>query len=176
MTERLFSWLSQALTSWKFWVVIPPWDVGVRVRLGRKAVALDPGPHFRIPFVDEITLVNTRVRFATPPPVTLAGEGTRCRMVSVLVGFSIAAPLRAMLRYEDPRVAVMAFAQANAAQGRSAEEALERLREQFADAGVKVEFVEYTEDVEAQAIRLLQNQWGIANDGPPRGFGDAPRY
>lgn len=49
--QQFIAWLSGVLNSWKFWIVIAPWEVGVRIRLGRKAVALGPGLHLRIPWV-----------------------------------------------------------------------------------------------------------------------------
>lgn len=172
--DRVFAWLSQTLGAWKFWLVVPPWDAGVRIRLGKRAVALPPGLHLRIPFVDDVVLVNTRARFATPPPVTLT-DGDRCRMVSILVGFSILDPLAAMMTFENPRQAVSAFAQAEAAGGTSEANALLALRTRFAPA-IEIQFVRYTEDVRAQAIRLMQNQWGIATDDPRPGEGAPVRY
>ncbi len=38
----------------KFWIVIQPWERGIRVRFGKNQKLLNGGVHFRIPFLDTI--------------------------------------------------------------------------------------------------------------------------
>ena len=168
--NELLHWLSQLFSSWKCWVVIAPWEIGVRVRLGRAGVALAPGPHWRIPFLDEVTLVNTRLRIAPTPPVTIA-SGDKTRVVSANIGFFVRDPLRAMMQFTDPVSAVLSIAQSEIATGRTAPECEERMRERFdGDRGIAVEFLRFTENVEIPGLRLLQNQWGVSDgmQNPPR--------
>ncbi len=175
--NELFRWLSELVGSWKPWVVIPPWDLGVRVRLGRTAVALRAGIYLRIPFLDEVTLVNTRMRIAPTPPVTLAA-GDKVRVVSANVGFRVEDPLLAMLRFTDPVSAVLSMAQSETATGKPPVECEARMRERFAGSGIAIEFFSFTEDVEIPGIRLLQNSWGVSDSmhsAPPGGSSGA-RY
>lgn len=98
--NQLIEWLSRGFSSWKFWVVVAPWEVGIRVRLGRISRSLRPGPHLRIPFLDDITLVNTRLRIGTAPSVTLAGKvDGKVRVVTPVVGYRIHDPNAAIQRY-----------------------------------------------------------------------------
>lgn len=169
---QLLEWLSRLFSSWKFWVVVAPWDVGVRVRLGKRAVALNPGPHLRVPFVDEITLVNTRVRVSGAPPVTIAAGDGKARVVSPTIGFRIADPLLAMQRFEHPEVVVLSYAQAEASKAIKAGECYTALAEEFAGSGIEILFVRYTEDVEVRAFRLMSSDWRVSDNmggGKPDG-------
>lgn len=47
-----------------WWVVIQPWEQGIRVRLGKKRVRLEPGIHFRIPYLDAVFKQSNRLRWA----------------------------------------------------------------------------------------------------------------
>ena len=59
-------WFSTILQSMakplKWWVVVASWEQGIRVRLGKKTKRLDPGIHFRLPFLDRIYVQSTRLR------------------------------------------------------------------------------------------------------------------
>ena len=46
----------------KWWVVVASWEQGIRVRLGKVTKRLDPGIHFRLPFLDRIYVQSTRLR------------------------------------------------------------------------------------------------------------------
>lgn len=161
----IVEWLSRFFGSWKFWLVVPPWDRGVRIRLGRNATQLEPGFHFRIPLVDEVVLVNTRLRIATSAPMTLAnGSKATARVVSAMLGYRIADPLLAMGRFEKPQVALVGHLQALIVGGSKGDECTAALRRLVQDSGVEIEFVSFVEDVEVRAFRLLQNGWGIQDE------------
>jgi len=157
--NELLQALSRFFSSWKFWIVIAPWEIGVRVRLGRIARSLTPGPHLRIPLLDEITLVNTRLRISTAPAVTIPSANGKVRMITPSVGYRIWDPERAMLRYSHPGIAVLSLAQAEITGGATADAAHKALSELFAASGIAIEFVRYVEDVEVRAYRLLNGTW-----------------
>lgn len=52
--------LVQSLLVW--WVVVAPWESGVRSRCGRPARSLKPGVHLRIPGFDRIYVLSIRTR------------------------------------------------------------------------------------------------------------------
>jgi hypothetical protein len=158
--------LSRLFSSWKFWIVVSPWDVGVRVRMGKVAATLRPGPHLRIPGLDEIVMVNTRLRMCSTPTVTIAGSNAnKTRVVTANVAFTVADPVRAMLAYTDSASALAALAQAAIATGKTQEEALAALREEFGAHGVDVSAVYYTENVEVRTLRLMQGGGGVYMGG-----------
>lgn len=163
--NQLAEWLSRIVTSWKFWTIVAPWEVGIRVRLGRRAIALVPGPHWRVPFVDEVLLVNTRTRVSSSPPVTISCDsGSHVRCVKAIIGFKIVDPLVAVNRFQYPSVAVMGRAQSMLATGQSAEEIEEALRIEMKPDGIEIEYFQLVEDVEVPALRLLQEGWTVSDD------------
>lgn len=64
-------WFRSTLESAKFWFMVNPWERAVRVRAGRWSKQIEPGAYFRIPFVDTVTLINTRLRITSTPSITI---------------------------------------------------------------------------------------------------------
>jgi regulator of protease activity HflC (stomatin/prohibitin superfamily) len=172
--EQLIHWLSNLFSSWKWWVVVAPWDNVIRVRLGKRAKVLGPGLHFQIPLIDRLMTVNTRLRIQTSPPVTLNVNGRKARVVTATIGYRIVEPLKAVMMYANPDPAIMAYAQAEATKLAKAEECQETLREAFSKHGIEIEFVRYVEDVQVHTIRLMQHGPNISTyeTGTPQ----IPRY
>jgi len=161
--DQFLAWLSKIVDSWKFWLVIAPWEIGIRVRLGKRGMALCPGLHFRIPFVDAITLVNTRLRIEGTPPVTVAGKKTnQTRYIVASIGFKISDPLKAMMKYGCPAPVVISRARGEIAKSVDAAMALERLRD-FFDQDSGIDFIIFVEDVEVRTFRLINQQsWQVS--------------
>jgi hypothetical protein len=177
--SQFLEWLSRLFNSWKFWVVVAPWEIGVRVRLGKKAISLGPGPHIRIPFLDEITLVNTRLRIATAPSVTVraANNNGKTRVITAVVGYSVRDPLAAVLRYTTPETAVLLQFGNLCLGGRDADACLLALTASLSESGIVPEFVRYVEDVDVRTYRLLQgigSLWG--GEAPQPTPGTHARY
>lgn len=164
----LLEWLYRIFGSWRFWVVIPPWENGIRVRLGKTADIMRPGLHFRVPFIDEITLVNTRLRVDHTGPVTLgvAGAQNRVRCVSAAVGFRIEDPRLGMLRFNNPSSAIVAYAQAELTKTQNSDELKNQLDAAFHGAGIVIEFVCLVEDVEIRAIKIMSGSAYTPFSGP----------
>ena len=175
--QELIAWLTRIVNSWKFWIVVSPWEVGVRVRLGKHARALDPGPHFRIPFIDQITVVNTRLRVLTTPPITVRnGTGNKALVRRATVGYVIHDPLLAMKSYNRPEAAVMALLQARLAVKEITTDLSEALHE-LENNGIRVVFNQLVDDVEVPVLRLLQggsDVWG--SDAPPSPVGGPEQF
>ncbi len=163
--NEFLAWLSRILDSWKFWVVIAPWEIGVRIRLGKRGVALKPGVHFRIPFVDSVMLVNTRLRIEGTPPITVSGDKPNCtRYISATIGFYITDPLNAMLKFGLPGPVVISKAQGEIATTQDEGKAITALKKYFTeDTGISVEFVKFVEDVEVRTYRIINGNAWIAS-------------
>lgn len=177
--QEFLAWLSRLLDSWKFWLVIAPWEVGVRIRLGKTAAALQPGLHLRIPFVDVVTLVNTRLRFDVTPPVTVAGTRMdRIRYISAIVGYRVDDPVKAMQQFGNATSVVMAKGQGLIAELRDEAAVVKALKEYFGDStGILVESVALVEDVEARAFRMLnQCTWTNSHESVPPTGAPSARY
>ncbi len=87
------NWLSQILgffKSFQFWIVIAPWESGLRVRLGKSAVVLGPGPHFRMPFIDRLFIQSVRLRTISDSGQTMVTRDGKVVSLSVAVSYEIA--------------------------------------------------------------------------------------
>lgn len=73
----------------KWWVVIAPWEQGVRVRLGKTAILLLPGPHFRIPFVDRVYTQSVRLRTITETNQTASTKDGKVMVFSASIQFAV---------------------------------------------------------------------------------------
>jgi hypothetical protein len=86
-------WLSQFLTAFskplKWWVVVAPWEQGIKVRLGKTAIQLTPGIHFRIPFLDRIYVQSIRLRTITKDNQTVSTKDGKVISISVAIQFAI---------------------------------------------------------------------------------------
>lgn len=157
--QEFLAWLSRVLNSWKFWIVVAPWEIGVLVRLGKRASSLAPGLHWRIPFLDVIVLVNTRLRIDGTPPITIeTGDGSRNRTkyISAVVGYQVTDPLKSMLKFGLPQSAVICKAQSEIASTKSEEGATQALQSYFdEDSGITIVFVRFVENVEVRTYRIL---------------------
>lgn len=177
--NQLLEWLSRIFGSWKFWIVIPPWDVGVRVRFGKIASELQAGPHWRVPFIDEIVLINTRVRIVIAPSITIGIDGSKTRVVTASVSYQIVEPVKAMLSFAGAEHAVMCLVQSMLCDGKSPDETKQLLDAELLSKGIKINFVKYVEDVRGiRTYRLLSDTWkpveynnssGVGGAGMPTG-------
>lgn len=165
--ERLANWFA----SWKPWVVVPPWSQGVRVRLGKDARKLLPGLHFRIPGVDQIILVNTRLRTVVTWEVTKEEVSKPGWTVTrqALIGFRIVDPLKAMLSFEQPGSAVMMLGTSVLAEFDNEEDFVRQLKLLIDDKGIEFDFCRTTLNMKAKSLRLLQNAYthNSGSDGSP---------
>lgn len=82
----IFHAMSQPL---KWWVVVAPWEQGIRVRLGKEAVVLNPGIHFRIPFLDRIYVQSIRLRIVTSGSLTVSTLDRKVVTTRLTVRFAI---------------------------------------------------------------------------------------
>lgn len=73
----------------QWWVIIMPWEAGVRVRLGKHLRVLGAGTYLRIPFFDSVYKQTVRLRVASIPLQTLTTKCGKTITVSVCVGYQI---------------------------------------------------------------------------------------
>lgn len=73
----------------KWWIIVNPWELGLRIRLGKYEKMLLPGLHFRIPFFDSIYVQTTRMRMVTLSPQTVTTRDGKTVTIVASVGYSI---------------------------------------------------------------------------------------
>src|SRR5688572_3368284 len=85
--QSLFNTLSNAMRPW---VVLAPWEAGIRIRLGRTVAVLQPGFNWKIPGVDRIYVQTTRLRISGLPTQTLTTADKRTLVIGGNVAYAIA--------------------------------------------------------------------------------------
>lgn len=87
------TWLTQLAQSFakpfQWWVVIAPWERGVRVRCGKRSKLLTPGLRFRVPFLDRVFVQSIRLRTLTTDNQTITTKDGETITVSHAVQFAI---------------------------------------------------------------------------------------
>lgn len=73
----------------KIWVIVQPWQTGIRVRGGKKIKKLNKGIYFRIPYFDSIYVQENRLRVASMPVQTLTSSDLKTITVNGAVGYII---------------------------------------------------------------------------------------
>jgi hypothetical protein len=153
-------WISRIFGSWKFWVIVPPWDIGVRIRFGKVANELPPGAHWRIPLVDDVVLVNTRPRSCNSMPVSLQAERGMVEFRQAIAIFAVTDPVLAMMSFSAPSDIIAALLTAEVAAARVESECLDALRACVAGKGVRIDQVRFVESAKVRAYRLMQHGGG----------------
>lgn len=100
--STIFQWLIDLLRDARFWFVVEPWEKAVRVRAGKNAVVKGPGVHLKWPLIDEVYVINTRLRLADGASQTISTRDGKIITISVQLGFSIHDPLQALATYQKP--------------------------------------------------------------------------
>jgi hypothetical protein len=162
--SAFFDWLLSFFREFKILAIVLPWERAIRVRLGNRVRIWEPGWHIRLPFIDEIQVLNTRLRIASGGSQTLTTVDGHALTVGVTIGFSIRDPAQAMLRMHHPEACCSCLAMsvvselvANATRAGLRPTAIEAhvLNKLQAEPGYEFEFVRVTDFAYARTFRLL---------------------
>lgn len=89
MIQDLLQFIQQFFAFFIWWVIIQPWEQGIRVRMGKNRKLLLPGIHWKIPYADAIYRQTTRLRFSSFGPQTVTTKDGHAITVAGIVGFVI---------------------------------------------------------------------------------------
>lgn len=84
--NTILNWVTNIFT---WWVVIMPWEQGIRVRLGKHIKKLNPGMFFKIPIIDSVFLQTIRKRMINVPIQTLTTKDGKTITLMISIGYSI---------------------------------------------------------------------------------------
>jgi hypothetical protein len=113
------NWLSQIFQffrAFQFWIVVAPWESGLRVRFGKQCTVLHPGPHLRIPFVDRIFVQAVRLRTISDSGQTMATRDGRCLTIAVTVSYAIEDIRKLYLSVSNPEQTLLGQIQGHVAE------------------------------------------------------------
>lgn len=112
--------LTQILTAmWRpfqWWVVVAPWERALRVRLGKTAIVLQPGPHFRIPFLDRVYLKSVRLRIISEDGQTMTTRDGKVVTLNIAVQYAIEDIALLYHSVANPETTLLQLAQASVAE------------------------------------------------------------
>lgn len=103
--------LSAMWRPFQWWVVVAPWESGLRVRLGKRADVLAPGPHFRIPFLDRVYVHSVRLRIISEDGQTMTTADGRVVTLNIAVQYAIADIQRLYNSVANPETTLLQLAQ-----------------------------------------------------------------
>ncbi|HMI01835.1 MAG TPA: SPFH domain-containing protein [Pedobacter sp.] len=81
--------LEYILNAIKIWIIIQPWEKGLRVRMGKSITKLNGGIYFRIPYLDSVFIQSVRLRVVSMPMQTLTSKDLQTVTLNSAMGYSI---------------------------------------------------------------------------------------
>lgn len=73
----------------KIWIIVQPWQTGIRVRNGKRVKKLTGGIYFRLPYFDSVFIQENRLRVASMPIQTLTSKDIKTITINGAVGYTI---------------------------------------------------------------------------------------
>jgi regulator of protease activity HflC (stomatin/prohibitin superfamily) len=89
MTNQIQQFFEYIFNAVKIWVIVQPWQTGIRVRFGKRIKKLEKGVYLRIPYFDAIFIQEKRLRITTMPIQTLTSSDQKTITMSGAVGYVI---------------------------------------------------------------------------------------
>lgn len=152
----------------KIWVVVQPWQGGIRVRFGKQIKNLKGGVYFRIPYFDSVFIKDTRLRVVSLPIQTLTSSDEKTVTLSSSVGYSITSvgQLYKTLNHPETTIANMAMSVISEFiyNNKLLEISPERIEEivlkklNAEDYGIRFEYFKITSFAVVRTYRLIQDQ------------------
>lgn len=130
----------------QWWVTIAPWEQGVRVRLGKTSKILRPGIHLKVPWLDRVYVVSTRLRMISDQGTTMMSADSKPVNVKIAVQFCVANVQQLMESIANPEDTIIT-------------------RVQVAVAAIiaKTNAIDLTPEVVQGAARIsIPEDWGLA--------------
>ena len=172
--NQVQAFLEYIFNSFKIWIIIQPWQQGIRVRNGSGMKILNKGIYFKIPYFDSIFIQESRLRIGDVPTQTVTTKDYKNITISSAIGYSIVDieklyntlyhPETTIRNFASSKVATLIFTK-DAKDIKPEEIEIEVLKElEGLDCGLKFESFKIISFAIARTIRLIQDQnWGGEN-------------
>lgn len=73
----------------KWWVIVLPWQSGIRVRMGKFETMLNRGIYLKVPIIDSVFIQNIRFRYAQLPIQTVTTKDGDTITLNGSIGWEI---------------------------------------------------------------------------------------
>mgnify|MGYP001605619022 FL=1 len=165
--ESLFAFLRDFWEHLRPWITVPPWERGVRVRLGKHVKLLRPGVHLVIPFVDVVDTVAVMLQIVNLPNQSLRTLDDKTVAVSAAAAYRVSDAVKLYTEvhnYDESLVnltmGLIADYVANHSWADCALDAIQRhvstaVRREAKRWGIDIDHVYITDLCQHRALRLL---------------------
>lgn len=158
--------------AFKIWVIIQPWEQGIRTRNGNSTKLLNKGIYFKLPYFDSVYVQESRLRIGDTPTQTVTTKDGKTITISSAIGYSIDNIEQLYNTLYHPETTISNISSSETATyifSKNADEinpteiekvVLEKLNS--LDYGLKFEYFKITSFAIARTYRLIQDaQWGV---------------
>jgi len=87
--NQVQQFLDYILQSVKIFVIVQPWETGIRVRNGTKIKKLNKGIYFKFPYFDSVFIQESRLRIVSLPVQTLTTTDLKTITLNGAIGYAI---------------------------------------------------------------------------------------
>lgn len=105
--------LEYIFNMFKIWVIVQPWQQGIRVRFGKHKKLLNAGIHFKIPYFDSVFVQETRLRMINLPMQTVNSEDKETVTLNGALGYVITDIDKLYSTLYHPETTIMNITMAN---------------------------------------------------------------
>lgn len=152
----------------KIWVIVQPWQQGLRVRNGKHIKELAGGIYFRIPYFDNIYIQKAKLRVVSLPIQTLTSKDLKTITLSSSLGYSVKSirQLYKTLYHPETTIANMAMSEmsnfifsndmSDIQPDKIEKAVLDRLNSE--NYGLKLDYFKITSFAVVRTYRLIQDQ------------------
>ncbi len=150
----------------KWWIIVLPWEAGIRVWLGKKTTLLKPGIHIRIPLLHAIYIQTIRMRVVTLPPQTIATRSGKLMTISAVYGYSISDIVKVYETLHHPEMTIsnMVLSEIATYLMNNSEVEAEEIQEEVLkklcelEYGLTFSYVRIISFCQVKALRLIMDQ------------------
>lgn len=156
--SKLFTW----------WIVIMPWEQGIRVTLGKKTTLLNEGVYLKLPLLHTVYLQEKRLRVINLPIQTISSQDGFAITIGCSIGYSIIDITKLYNSLYQPDMTLSSIASSHLAKYISSHalrecnvegiESYVNAEMKNLDYGLKYEYIRVVNFAVVKTFRLIQDQ------------------
>jgi len=166
--NQVQQFLEYIFNAFKIWVIVQPWEAGLRVRNGKHIKKLSQGIYFKLPYFDSVYVQEIRLRVREMPMQTLTSKDLKTVTLNSAMGYSISNIEKLYQTLYKPEMTLQNIAMSSIAEvlhNTNAEEispglletkVLDKLKAD--DYGLNYEYFKITNFAVVKTFRLIQDQ------------------
>ena len=166
--NQVQQFLEYIFNAFKIWVIVQPWEAGLRVRNGKHIKKLSQGIYFKLPYFDSVYVQEIRLRVREMPMQTLTSKDLKTITLNSALGYSISNVEKLYQTLYLPEMTLQNIAMSSIAEvlhstnadeispGLLETKVLDKLKAD--DYGLNYEYFKITNFAVVKTFRLIQDQ------------------